>query len=205
MFHLIDKEHETEVNDEMNSSKVISDIFDEVLEDDRPDIEQLKKEMRMTLETENEDEQEETLNISSMSLLTPLTEAVASPEVRIDIGLSCRYYDCWGRLATSDKERIRIHNSVHALIAMPELSLGAVHRLKQGDSFSSSKPQGLDHLVTWNNPNRPPNGGLKGVCGLLHNSLYLCLPLASKGGKKAAMPKNSSPMAWVATENRSLG
>ncbi|XP_066483442.1 anillin [Tiliqua scincoides] len=75
------KEHKTEVNDEMNSSKVISDIFDEVLQEDRPDIEQLKKEMRMTLETENEDEQEETLNISSMSLLTPLTEAVASPEV----------------------------------------------------------------------------------------------------------------------------
>ncbi|KAJ6662023.1 hypothetical protein lerEdw1_012870 [Lerista edwardsae] len=76
-----DKEQETEVNVEMNSSKVISDIFDEVLQEDGPDIEQLKKEMRMTLETENEDEQEETLNISSMSLLTPLTEAVACPEV----------------------------------------------------------------------------------------------------------------------------
>lgn len=78
-FSFLDKEHETEANVEMNSSKVISDIFDEVLQEDGPDIEQLKKEMRMTLD--NEDEQEETLNISSMSLLTPLTEAVASPEV----------------------------------------------------------------------------------------------------------------------------
>uniref|UniRef100_A0A670JHT8 Anillin n=1 Tax=Podarcis muralis TaxID=64176 RepID=A0A670JHT8_PODMU len=77
-----DKEPETEANDEMNSSQVISDIFDEVLQEDGPDIEKLKKEMSMTLEADCEDEQEP-LNISSMSLLTPLTEsvAVASPEV----------------------------------------------------------------------------------------------------------------------------
>uniref|UniRef100_A0A8C6YA97 Anillin n=1 Tax=Naja naja TaxID=35670 RepID=A0A8C6YA97_NAJNA len=77
-------EEETEINDEMNTTKVISDIFDEVLHEDGPDIEKLKKEMSITLETESDDEQEETLNISSMSLLTPLTEAVAvaSPEVR---------------------------------------------------------------------------------------------------------------------------
>ncbi|XP_063160106.1 anillin [Candoia aspera] len=76
-------EEETEVNDEMNSAKVISDIFDEVLHEDGSDIEKLKKEMSITLEAENDDEQEETLNISSMSLLTPLTEAVAvtSPEI----------------------------------------------------------------------------------------------------------------------------
>uniref|UniRef100_A0A670XPG4 Anillin n=1 Tax=Pseudonaja textilis TaxID=8673 RepID=A0A670XPG4_PSETE len=74
---------ETERNDEMNTTKVISDIFDEVLHEDGPDIEKLKKEMSITLETESDDEQEETLNISSMSLLTPLTEAVAvaSPEI----------------------------------------------------------------------------------------------------------------------------
>ncbi|XP_061443589.1 anillin isoform X2 [Rhineura floridana] len=78
-----DKEHETEANDEMDSSKVINDIFDEVLQEDGPDIEKLKKEMSMTLEADSEDEQEEPLNISSMSLLTPLTESVAvvSPEV----------------------------------------------------------------------------------------------------------------------------
>ncbi|XP_032090498.1 anillin isoform X2 [Thamnophis elegans] len=77
------KEEETEINDEMNTIKVISDIFDEVLHEDGPDIEKLKKEMNITLETESDDEQEETLNISSMSLLTPLTEAVAvaSPEI----------------------------------------------------------------------------------------------------------------------------
>ncbi|XP_026558020.1 anillin isoform X1 [Pseudonaja textilis] len=77
------KEEETERNDEMNTTKVISDIFDEVLHEDGPDIEKLKKEMSITLETESDDEQEETLNISSMSLLTPLTEAVAvaSPEI----------------------------------------------------------------------------------------------------------------------------
>ncbi|XP_044310464.1 anillin [Varanus komodoensis] len=76
-------EFKAEVNDEMNSSKVISDIFDEVLQDDGPDIEKLKKEMSMTLEADIEDEQEESLNISSMSLLTPLTESVAvvSPQV----------------------------------------------------------------------------------------------------------------------------
>ncbi|XP_060103711.1 anillin [Heteronotia binoei] len=79
-----DEKHETEAReeDEMNSSKVISNIFDEVLQDDGPDIEKLKKEMSMTLEADSDYEQE-TLNISSMSLLTPLTESVAvvSPEV----------------------------------------------------------------------------------------------------------------------------
>ncbi|XP_034266881.1 anillin isoform X2 [Pantherophis guttatus] len=77
------KEEETEINDTMNTTKVISEIFDEVLHEDGPDIEKLKKEMSITLEAESDDEQEETLNISSMSLLTPLTEAVAvaSPEI----------------------------------------------------------------------------------------------------------------------------
>ncbi|NWV32805.1 ANLN protein, partial [Grantiella picta] len=70
------------VNDEMNSSKVINEIF-EILQEDGPDIEKLKKEMSMSLEGESdEDEQEESLNISSMSLLTPLVESVGS-EVRI--------------------------------------------------------------------------------------------------------------------------
>ncbi|NXQ18600.1 ANLN protein, partial [Peucedramus taeniatus] len=66
------------VDDEMNSSKVINEIF-EILEEDGPDIEKLKKEMSMSLEGESdEDEQEESLNISSMSLLTPLVESVGS-------------------------------------------------------------------------------------------------------------------------------
>ncbi|NXH94149.1 ANLN protein, partial [Pachycephala philippinensis] len=64
------------VDDEMNSSKVINEIF-EILQEDGPDIEKLKKEMSMSLEGESdEDEQEESLNISSMSLLTPLVESV---------------------------------------------------------------------------------------------------------------------------------
>ncbi|NWX25709.1 ANLN protein, partial [Notiomystis cincta] len=64
------------VTDEMNSSKVINEIF-EILQEDGPDIEKLKKEMSMSLEGESdEDEQEESLNISSMSLLTPLVESV---------------------------------------------------------------------------------------------------------------------------------
>ncbi|XP_061222116.1 anillin [Neopsephotus bourkii] len=69
-------EIEMSVDAEMNSSKVIHEIF-EVLEEDGPDIEKLKKEMSMSLEGESdEDEQEESLNISSMSLLTPLVESV---------------------------------------------------------------------------------------------------------------------------------
>ncbi|KFP08202.1 Actin-binding protein anillin, partial [Calypte anna] len=73
-----DEVYEIEINvdDEMNSSKVINEIF-EVLHEDGPDIEKLKKEMSMSLEGESdEDEQEESLNISSMSLLTPLVESV---------------------------------------------------------------------------------------------------------------------------------
>ncbi|NXJ55789.1 ANLN protein, partial [Spizaetus tyrannus] len=69
-------EIEMSVDDEMNSSKVINEIF-EVLQEDGPDIEKLKKEMSMSLEGESdEEEQEESLNISSMSLLTPLVESV---------------------------------------------------------------------------------------------------------------------------------
>lgn len=78
------------VDDEMNSSKVINEIF-EILQEDGPDIEKLKKEMSMSLEGESdEDEQEESLNISSMSLLTPLVESVGS-EVRIQGGKGRAY------------------------------------------------------------------------------------------------------------------
>ncbi|NXF04536.1 ANLN protein, partial [Smithornis capensis] len=70
-------EVEMSVDDEMNSSKVINEIF-EILQEDGPDIEKLKKEMSMSLEGESdEDEQEESLNISSMSLLTPLVESLS--------------------------------------------------------------------------------------------------------------------------------
>ncbi|XP_040520103.1 anillin isoform X1 [Gallus gallus] len=73
-------EVEMKAGDEMNSSKVINEIF-EILQEDGPDIEKLKKEMSISLEGESDDdEQEESLNISSMSLLTPLVESVG-PEV----------------------------------------------------------------------------------------------------------------------------
>ncbi|XP_065608347.1 anillin [Cyrtonyx montezumae] len=71
---------ESKADDEMNSSKVINEIF-EILQEDGPDIEKLKKEMSMSLEGESDDEEQEgSLNISSMSLLTPLVESVG-PEV----------------------------------------------------------------------------------------------------------------------------
>ncbi|NXY58712.1 ANLN protein, partial [Callaeas wilsoni] len=68
------------VDDEMNSSKVINEIF-EVLQEEGPDIEKLKKEMSLEGESD-EDEQEESLNISSMSLLTPLVESVDICNIR---------------------------------------------------------------------------------------------------------------------------
>ncbi|XP_068791994.1 anillin isoform X2 [Struthio camelus] len=86
-------EIEMSVDDELNSSRVINEIF-EVLQEDGPDIEKLKKEMSMSLEGESdEDEQEESLNISSMSLLTPLVESVGpeafiSPSKSVDEGSS---------------------------------------------------------------------------------------------------------------------
>ncbi|NWY74583.1 ANLN protein, partial [Erithacus rubecula] len=71
-------EGQMHVDNEMNSSKVINEIF-EILQEDGSDIEKLKKEMSMSLEGESdEDDQEESLNISSMSLLTPLVESVIS-------------------------------------------------------------------------------------------------------------------------------
>ncbi|NWR91434.1 ANLN protein, partial [Furnarius figulus] len=71
------------VDDDMNSSKVINEIF-EILQENGPDIEKLKKEMSMSLEGESdEDDQEESLNISSMSLLTPLVESVSSEVIQL--------------------------------------------------------------------------------------------------------------------------
>lgn len=95
--HSLDEGYEIEmsVDDELNSSKVINEIF-EVLQETSPDIEKLKKEMSMSLEGESdEDEQEESLNISSMSLLTPLVESVGS-EVRV--------LRRWGRACLSHRD-----------------------------------------------------------------------------------------------------
>lgn len=66
-------------DDDINSSKVINDIFSDVLVEGDLDVEKSEEEM-------DQEEQEDALNISSMSLLAPLaqTVGVVSPEVRRD-------------------------------------------------------------------------------------------------------------------------
>ncbi|XP_036720281.1 anillin isoform X3 [Balaenoptera musculus] len=67
--------------DDMNSSKVINDIFSDVLEEGELDVEKSQEEMDHA-DAESSEEQEDALNISSMSLLAPLaqTVGVVSPE-----------------------------------------------------------------------------------------------------------------------------
>ncbi|KAL1782521.1 actin-binding protein anillin isoform X1 [Sigmodon hispidus] len=62
-------------DDDINSSKVINDIFSEVLEEGELDVEKNQEEMEQ-VGAENSDEQEDALNISSMSLLAPLAQTV---------------------------------------------------------------------------------------------------------------------------------
>ena len=71
-------------DDDINSSKVINDIFSDVLEEGELDVEKNREEMDQA-DAESE-EQEDALNISSMSLLAPIaqTVGVVSPEVRQD-------------------------------------------------------------------------------------------------------------------------
>ncbi|KAL2777153.1 anillin isoform 2 [Daubentonia madagascariensis] len=71
-------------DDDINSSKVINDIFSDVLEEGEFDVE--KEEMDQT-EAESNEDQEDALNISSMSLLAPLaqTVGVVSPESFISL------------------------------------------------------------------------------------------------------------------------
>ncbi|KAG8512258.1 Anillin, partial [Galemys pyrenaicus] len=68
-------------DDDINSSKVINDIFSDVLEEGELDVEKSQEEMGQA-EAESSEEQEDGLNISSMSLLAPLaqTVGVVSPE-----------------------------------------------------------------------------------------------------------------------------
>uniref|UniRef100_A0A2K6GBY1 Anillin n=1 Tax=Propithecus coquereli TaxID=379532 RepID=A0A2K6GBY1_PROCO len=68
-------------DDDINSSKVINDIFSDVLEEDELDVEKSQEEMDQA-EVESSEDQEDALNISSMSLLAPLaqTVGVVSPE-----------------------------------------------------------------------------------------------------------------------------
>lgn len=73
------------VDDDINSSKVINDIFSDVLEEGELDVEKSQEEVEL-VEAEDSGEQEDALNISSMSLLSPLaqTVGVVSLEVRKD-------------------------------------------------------------------------------------------------------------------------
>ncbi|XP_057589113.1 anillin isoform X3 [Hippopotamus amphibius kiboko] len=68
-------------DDDINSSKVINDIFSDVLEEGELDVEKSQEEMDQA-DAESNEEQEDALNISSMSLLAPLaqTVGVVSPE-----------------------------------------------------------------------------------------------------------------------------
>ncbi|XP_011939426.1 PREDICTED: actin-binding protein anillin isoform X1 [Cercocebus atys] len=68
-------------DDDINSSKVINDIFSDVLEEGELDVEKSQEEMDQAL-AESSEEQEDALNISSMSLLAPLAQTVGviSPE-----------------------------------------------------------------------------------------------------------------------------
>lgn len=70
-------------DDAINSSRVINDIFSDVLEEGELDMERNQEEMEQ-VGAENSEEQEDALNISSMSLLAPLaqTVGVVSLEVR---------------------------------------------------------------------------------------------------------------------------
>ena len=84
-FSEVVREIEMSVDDDgINSSKVINDIFSDVLEEGELDVEKNREEMDQA-DAESE-EQEDALNISSMSLLAPLaqTVGVVSPEVRQD-------------------------------------------------------------------------------------------------------------------------
>ncbi|NXP30594.1 ANLN protein, partial [Leiothrix lutea] len=127
------------VDDEMNSSKVINEIF-EILQEDGPDIEKLKKEMSMSLEGESdEDEQEESLNISSMSLLTPLVESV-------DIcNIMCSFPQAFGSPSKSTGEGSSISD---VSLKSEKFQRTRVPRAESGDSIGSlSEERNLPYSV----------------------------------------------------------
>uniref|UniRef100_A0A8C3VVE9 Anillin n=1 Tax=Catagonus wagneri TaxID=51154 RepID=A0A8C3VVE9_9CETA len=68
-------------DDDVNSSKVINDIFSDVLEEGELDVGKSQEQMDQA-DADSSEEQEDALNISSMSLLAPLaqTVGVVSPE-----------------------------------------------------------------------------------------------------------------------------
>nr|XP_009000290.2 anillin isoform X2 [Callithrix jacchus] len=64
-------------DDDINSSKVINDLFSDVLEEGELEVEKSQEEMDEAL-AESREEQEDALNISSMSLLAPLAQTVGA-------------------------------------------------------------------------------------------------------------------------------
>ncbi|XP_003788635.1 anillin isoform X1 [Otolemur garnettii] len=72
-------------DDDINSSKVINDIFSDVLQESELDVEKSQEEMDQAEAESNEEE--DALNISSMSLLAPLaqTVGVVSPESLVSL------------------------------------------------------------------------------------------------------------------------
>nr|XP_033786099.1 anillin isoform X2 [Geotrypetes seraphini] len=68
-------EMSVDYDDEVNSSAVINDLFSEVL-DEEDEHKAEMKELRKESDIEVQDDNEEALNISSMSLLAPLSETV---------------------------------------------------------------------------------------------------------------------------------
>ncbi|KAH0511961.1 Actin-binding protein anillin, partial [Microtus ochrogaster] len=82
------REIEMNVDDDINSSKVINDIFSDVLEEGELDVEKSQEELER-VDAENSEEQEDALNISSMSLLSPLAQTVgvnviSSPKLELE-------------------------------------------------------------------------------------------------------------------------
>ncbi|PIO13807.1 hypothetical protein AB205_0040930, partial [Aquarana catesbeiana] len=87
--------------DETNSSEVITSIFSDALENEDEDVDEVctRHVERISDDTESNkegddssaDEDDDALNISSMSLLTPLAETVGvgSPEVQAETSASC--------------------------------------------------------------------------------------------------------------------
>ncbi|NXO25806.1 ANLN protein, partial [Cisticola juncidis] len=128
------------VDEEMNSSKVINEIF-EILQEDGPDIEKLKKEMSMSLEGESdEDEQEESLNISSMSLLTPLVESVGS-----EISIMFSFPQAFGSPSKSAGEGSSISD---VSLKSEKFQRTRVPRAESGDSIGSmSEDRNLPYSV----------------------------------------------------------
>ncbi|XP_034365736.1 anillin isoform X2 [Arvicanthis niloticus] len=117
------REVEMSVDDEdINSSRVINDIFSDVLEEGELDVEKSQEEMDQ-VGAENSEEQEDALNISSMSLLAPLAQTVGVVNLE--------------NVISSPKSELR-DTSLSAASPKPgKFQRTRVPRAESGDSLSS--------------------------------------------------------------------